>query len=52
MEAFGQILMFFGQVYFGLLLPDKDSQRFELFDVQASTVSRYLRVYQAFKYSS
>ena len=30
MEAFSQILMFFGQVYFGLLFPDEDSQRSEL----------------------
>ena len=29
MEAFGRIWMFFGQLYFGLLFPDEDSQRSE-----------------------
>ena len=29
MEAFGQILMLFRQVHFGLLFPDQDSQRSE-----------------------
>ena len=29
MEVFGRILMFFGQVYFGLLFPDEDPQRSE-----------------------
>ena len=29
MDAFGRILMFFGQIYFGLLFPDEDSQRSE-----------------------
>ena len=29
MEAFGRILMFFGQLYFALLFPDEDSQRSE-----------------------
>ena len=30
MDAFRRILMFFGQVYFGLLFPDEDSQRSEI----------------------
>ena len=38
MKAFGQILMFFGHVYFGLLFPNEDSQRSEFLSASFHTL--------------